>query len=431
MTDCTVVKEHMSQYIDNEMDDTLSRDAFEAHIASCETCREALASLQTLVANLGDLPELALPQSFHEEAMQRIRALPAAATRSGSKTRSLPTRKWFSAFASAAAGVLAVVLGLGGLSALFNTGGLLNSYETAPFADSSKVVSATYGDDDITSAEQKYHGHLYVATDIANDRESAAGRTAPQSIEAAATSVVPPASVYTALLNAQENKTVQQYTLVVTTEDFDAALAFIKDFTGTTLESSLDTYRYGNEQTSGTYRRSYIEKIIPAEQFDAAMAAFSTLGTVEKEDHSQYTVAYDIADLSARLNAKQDECDRLMALLTQTTTVEDMLHVDARLQTVINEMESYRSALTGHAGNISNPVFTIHLTEKVPERVQGIPKTFGTSMANAFIGSLNGTATFLESTLVLFCGILLPLLLIGLVAGSAVIIKRNLNRKKG
>ena len=426
MLDCTVVSDLMSQYIDDEIDDASLRAEFEAHIAFCADCKETLASLQSLMAELHDLPELELPHNFHESAMERIYALPEANSNNGRKVVALPKprkRNWLYAYASAAAGVCITILGLGVLASFSPkvdfTG--MQAAEAVPFSDAYVATPYEAHDDigfvDIGKSET---GKEKISMEI-------------QSINADLVAVEMPAfessgRTFTSTDAASENKVIQEYALTIEVENFDTAVAAIKGFAGTTIESNFETIGAG--RSDNTRRTGYITKTIPAAQFDMAMVTFSALGEVDSEGRSQYAVAYDMADLSARLAAKEDEYNRLMVMLEKTTNTTDMLAVDDRLQTVINEMESYRGLLAGHTSGVANSVFTIHLTEKPVTQIQPIDgSSFGTNLANTFAVSLNGTIGFLQNTLVTFSGLLLPLLLLGLIVGSIVMIFRKKSKR--
>jgi anti-sigma factor RsiW len=56
--------EDLSAYADGEVLTTSQRTAIEAHLASCQLCRDELESLQAVSSLLADLPEPAIPRSF-------------------------------------------------------------------------------------------------------------------------------------------------------------------------------------------------------------------------------------------------------------------------------------------------------------------------------------------------------------------------------
>ena len=442
MLDCYTVKENLALYLDDAIEEASEKAAMEAHLASCAACKNELESLQSLMAELGDLPKLDLPDGFHEDMMKSIRALPAENMAVEKRELiSFPTvRRWTRACASAAAGVAAVVLGLGVFASFAKDlpTSKSNPQLASPVQEATKfaqINSAFVMIDPIDS------GIFIPDTALSNEVTGSAkernfdieffaepGADAPIG-DAAGETVKIIGSTFSEIdTSANTSAIVQCYSINITTENFDAAVKIIKQYTGVTLHSSIDTY----DETShyDAYRTGYFEKVVPAAQFDEAIKDFRALGIVEREDQSQYAVTYSMSDLSAQLLAKEVEYERLMALLVKTTDVSSMLAVDKRLQTVLNEMDRYRGALNGYEKDTANPVITIQLSEKRTERVQEIiSESFGTSVSNAFISSINDITDTLENAVVSFSGAILPLLLFGIIATPVIlIVKKSVKR---
>lgn len=109
--------------------DADEREAFEAHLAACEDCRDEVASLRDVVAELADAEAIAPPASLRASVMERVAQTPqlpptqaprVASLADASARRSRTRRLW--PLAAAAAAVVAMAgAGLG--LTLFNGDG--------------------------------------------------------------------------------------------------------------------------------------------------------------------------------------------------------------------------------------------------------------------------------------------------------------------
>lgn len=68
---CTDVRENLSAYID-EMLDKQIRDMMASHLETCKACRQELASMRTLVEELGDMSDIKAPEDFLDTLHERL-----------------------------------------------------------------------------------------------------------------------------------------------------------------------------------------------------------------------------------------------------------------------------------------------------------------------------------------------------------------------
>jgi len=419
MAHCTEIRDLLSLYIDGAVSDA-DKVIVETHITECAACREELASLRALVASLRALPDVEPPDGFHEQSMVRIRAL--AQTKTARAVQMPRKRASWRAYASAAAGFIVTLLGLSALVMFADNltgtsksdsagyGGIARSSIEATGGDSTAEVSNGIGLFGIESddLDQKYaDSGIAPAADLAEVPNMLAAQSAA----------------------AQPNShSVKRYNLTVTVDHFDHAAESIKAYAGILLNSQVHV----NDETVGygSYRTGYFEKSLPIEQFDSAVDFFRALGKIEDENHSQYSVVYDITDYQARLSSKQTEYDRLMLLMKQADDISSMLVVQSRINTVISELEYYQSQLLYYSQLTGSPVITVHMEEKAPEiKIELEPETFGDNVRDAFIGSVNGTVLAFEQSLISLSGALLPLALIGAVTTIVVWCVRKRGKK--
>jgi len=77
--ECVRVKELLSEYIDDTLDQE-TRKTMEKHLSTCKGCSEELASLRSLVEELGSLEKVKAPADFLEQLHDRLEA-PSGFTR--------------------------------------------------------------------------------------------------------------------------------------------------------------------------------------------------------------------------------------------------------------------------------------------------------------------------------------------------------------
>lgn len=68
MLDCNKIKEIMSLYIDNELDNN-EKIEFENHIQNCDSCKKEFEELKNIIIDINNLPQEELPENFHNDLM--------------------------------------------------------------------------------------------------------------------------------------------------------------------------------------------------------------------------------------------------------------------------------------------------------------------------------------------------------------------------
>jgi len=114
--DCSEARDSFSDYLDGELH-AQAKEALEAHLGRCATCRNELEAIRKAVALVESLPKLSAPPAI----LDRVRFCIAAKAKAKPKARPaiLAGWRWVAVAAAAAAVVLAVLLTLpwtGGVS---------------------------------------------------------------------------------------------------------------------------------------------------------------------------------------------------------------------------------------------------------------------------------------------------------------------------
>ncbi len=109
---CETIKEQLSSYIDSVLDESEMK-FLEAHLASCEECRQELMFLKAVSQTAKTLPKLSVSQELHDSIMAGVMA--ASEDMKKPKAKRFSLWKVASGFAAAAAVIAVSVISFGSL----------------------------------------------------------------------------------------------------------------------------------------------------------------------------------------------------------------------------------------------------------------------------------------------------------------------------
>ena len=174
------------------------------------------------------------------------------------------------------------------------------------------------------------------------------------------------------------------------------------------------SYRYTDASTpylTVTFR-------VPAASFDAAVLTLRAEGTVLSEQISTYEVTMQLVDLEARLRNLRASETALLDLMTQATTVSDVLAVQTQLTSVRSDIESYdaqRAALADQVAMTTISVTISQIGSSIGNATNGFDLGKEVSLAIANLISVGRTVIVAAINLVI---VVLPIALIGALAGG-------------
>jgi hypothetical protein len=178
-------------------------------------------------------------------------------------------------------------------------------------------------------------------------------------------------------------------------------------------------------RTEGSVAAATLVIRVPQGEIDAAVAALSKLGTLERESIRAEDVSETYHDLAARLrNAKALEV-RMVELAAKAGGVKDLLEVEREIGRVRETVEVMEGQLRGLDDRTSLATLSISLRTRslyVPIEQPGL----GDKIDRAFSASLDALADAGEA-LLLFSVSALPWLLP--VAGAALLVRRRFRRR--
>ena len=123
-------------------------------------------------------------------------------------------------------------------------------------------------------------------------------------------------------------------------------------------------------------------QLLAAASFDATIKRFAGLGEVESVSTSSEDVTSQFVDLQARLTHQRAVEARLVRFLAQTTTINEMLAVQDRIDKVQLEIEQLSAQLKSLRETTTYGTLSIFLREK------GVPQAAATDPTDTFSGTL-------------------------------------------
>lgn len=168
----------------------------------------------------------------------------------------------------------------------------------------------------------------------------------------------------------------------------------------------------------GSQRRGSWKLRVPAERFADLMAAIGRLGELTQTRTDSQDVSQEYYDLEARISVKQQEEERLLAILDEAAgKLKDILEVERELARVRSEVEQMQGRLRWLAHNTALSTITVNLTE-IRNYVAPAAPTFVERIARRFQGSIERVGLFLEWAVLAAVG-LVPWLVVILPVGLA------------
>lgn len=186
-----------------------------------------------------------------------------------------------------------------------------------------------------------------------------------------------------------ERKLIKTVSLDVETENYDALLSSLEkqiEDLGGYIEYQ---YQYNGSQYS-TYRDTRNARLdirIPVEHLDEFVVTVGEQSNITNKVEQVEDVTLQYVDLESRKKALETEQERLLELLTQAESVEDIIAIEQRLSEVRYELESMESQLRTLINQIDYS--TIHMSvEEVRQFTPTEENSVWDKMKNGFVKSL-------------------------------------------
>lgn len=198
-------------------------------------------------------------------------------------------------------------------------------------------------------------------------------------------------------------KLIENLYYEIETLQFDSSVEQIQS-----LYESLGGYVQESsvEGLSGQGLRSahYVLRI-PQEQASQLKERATGLGNVLRVDSSVQNVTDEYYDMEARLKSLRTQEERLLELLEQSGSLEDIVQLEQALSDVTYQIEKLTGTLRNYDSLIQYMTVTIDLREVTREtEVSHAPVTLGDRIAAQFRSTMAGLGEFGETVLIFVVG---------------------------
>lgn len=208
----------------------------------------------------------------------------------------------------------------------------------------------------------------------------------------------------------ENRKLIRTLYLDAETEDIDILLPKIDD---KILE--LGGYVEAREVTNhGLYsnvsRHASLTIRIPADKLDAFVGHVSETSNITSNRETTEDITLQYVETESRIEALEVEQDRLLELLAQAGSLEDLLLIESRLTEVRQELEFVKSQLRLYDNQVDYGTIYLEVFE-VEQYSQPKPKSVGERISSGFVNSLKGVGNGIVNLFV-FLIVALPYLVV-------------------
>lgn len=227
----------------------------------------------------------------------------------------------------------------------------------------------------------------------------------------------------------ESRKWIITMNLSAETDDLDALTAALNEKIGALKGYVEDQNIYNGSGTGRRYRSASLTVRIPADQADAFTQDVGGLANLVSQSKSVEDVTLSYVATESRMKALETEESRLLELLSQAESMEDLLAIEDRLTEVRYELESVTSQKRLYDNQIDYA--TVYLSiDEVQEYTPVEEPSVWERITKGFGDNLKGVGETIVNVLVWFITSLPSLIVLAAVIAVVVLITRPLRRRK-
>ncbi len=239
----------------------------------------------------------------------------------------------------------------------------------------------------------------------------------------------------TAAPQLQNQKLVRKIWLEAETDNMDPLLedidSRIAELSGYVEKRQV---RNGSTYSDRRYRHAEITIRVPVAQLDAFVEHVSENANITYTNETAEDITLTYVATESRVKALETEQTRLLELLAQAETMDDLLTIEERLTDVRAELEEYASQLRLYDNMVDYGTLYLTITEVTEFTVvEEEPPTIWERIGKGFVKSLKNVWTILQELFVFFIVAAPYLIIPAFIAGVIVVLIRlkiRSNRKK-
>lgn len=238
----------------------------------------------------------------------------------------------------------------------------------------------------------------------------------------------------------ESRKLIRNVEMTAETEEFDELLKNVQSRIvsfGGYVESSY-IYNHGSYYNGTDFddlRNADLTVRIPAEKLDEFLSVVSEQTNVISQNESVTDVTLEYVDLESHKKALLAEQERLLELMEQAQSIDDIISLESRLSEVRYQLESMESQLRTYDNQVSYSTVYLYIEEvktytptQAPGRLERMKDGFFESLSGVGNGFLDFCINFVIALpyLVVFAAVT-----VAVVWLVRIILKRHRKKKKG
>lgn len=410
---CKAFIQHLDGYLDGTLTE-LEMEAMQGHMQACPSCKKIYEEQNAILSTLNTLDEnVYAPADLLSDAMQRIH-----------KERNPAKRRMPWVLGGIAAAFVLIV----GLSTLL--GGGIRPMNDYSLSEMGTQKYATAGSADIeapSGAPQPAPSYANyddgVSMDIAGDTamiSEQSGNGASSNQMATPKSSTPEHGL----------KIIRQADINIETENYDQDLQSLKSL-GESMNgfiAALQESGSGIDQDNS--RNASLTIRIPVENLDAYVQQAKAIGSVINAGISQQDVTDQYVDVDRRLTAYQKQYDRILIMMDQTATIEELISIESELSRLEMLIEDCQGTLNYWDGRVNYSTVDIYVNEvrRAVATDAGLGERMRSELANSWDDFKEGCKDFVVNAYGSIPYIILWIVILAVAAVVIVIVIKT--RKK-
>lgn len=229
---------------------------------------------------------------------------------------------------------------------------------------------------------------------------------------------------------ADGRKLIKTVNMDIETLEFDTFVQTLKDKVaevgGYFENSSIEDYAYTR---SGYQTRmgSFVIRV-PEDKLDILLDNVGKSGNVTRSNESVEDVTLQYTDTQTRIDALRTQEEKLLELMSDAESVEDMITIESRLSDVSRELEYYQSLMNQYDNQIDYATLYIDLYEVEKETDTSEPG-IGERMKRGLSDTLENIGEGLQNFAVGFVSALPYIVILAIVVVVVVVICRRIYKK--
>lgn len=236
-------------------------------------------------------------------------------------------------------------------------------------------------------------------------------------------------------LTAQSQETqklVYRCQIELETLDYSATMASVKDVVDKyqaliQSESTSDNVYDWTDASSRRNRRTYLTIRVPSESYQDFIGSIGESGHVASQSQQVENITRAYSDQSVYVEALKTQETRLLEMMKQAETVEDMITIESRLTEVQTELTQAQQTLAGMDTDVAYS--TVELTISEVTIYTPDTETFGERFVDSFGRSFSNFLDVIGDIIIALIYLLPFLILIAVVALILVLILRTVGKK--